>query len=475
MKQKKALLFLLLLLATNLLAQNSKRPLYKATEASLSKRPTPTWYGNAKLGIFIHWGLYSVPAWATPYGTPDTVTNWKAFYTNNPYAEWYLNSLRIAGSPTEVYHAKKYGAGFDYYNFKDSLQQKTTNWNADKWATIIKATGAKYVVVTSKHSDGYMMYPSKVKHPFLPDSQINSPQDFIGKIAKAVRAKNIKMGVYYSGGLDWSFTTKPITNLWPDLFEAMPASQAYAKYADAQFHEIISRYKPDILWDDVNYPKGKKVLAVFAHLFNANQNAVINDRWNQYPTLYNFTTPEYSVPDSTVLKKWETCRGIGFSFGYNRVETDKQLLSSKELINLLVDIVSKNGNLLLNVGPDAAGNIPDNQLSRLKDLGSWMQINSDGIYGTHPWKKTSAVLKDGTALRFTKKQDNLYVFLLKQPSTGSIVINDCEASANTTVTLFGKENQPLQFSQKNGYITINLPSNVDYIFASMIKLTHISQ
>ncbi len=475
MKHKKALLFLFLLLATNLLAQNSKRTLYKATEASLSKRPTPTWYGNAKLGIFIHWGLYSVPAWATPYGTPDTVTNWKAFYTNNPYAEWYLNSLRIVGSPAKTYHAKKYSAGFGYYNFKDTLQQKTKNWNADKWATIIEATGAKYVVVTSKHHDGYTMYPSKVKHPFLPASQINSPHDFIGKIAKAVRAKKIKMGVYYSGGLDWSFTTKPITNLWPDLFEAMPSSEAYTEYADAQFHEIVGRYKPDILWNDVNYPKGEKLLEVFARLYNANPNAVINDRWNQYSTLYNFTTPEYMVLDSSVLKKWETCRGIGFSFGYNRAETDKQLLSSKALINLLVDIVSKNGNLLLNVGPDAAGNIPDNQLSRLRDLGNWMKINSDGIYGTHPWKKTSAVLPDGTALRFTKKQNNLYVFLLQQPSTGTVVINDCDVASNTTVTLFGKRNQPLQFSKRNGYITINLPANVDYTFASMLKLTHIKQ
>jgi len=186
MQHKKILLFLIILHVANVFAQKSKPVLYKATEASLSKRQTPTWFGNAKLGIFIHWGLYSIPAWSTPYGTPDTVTNWKAFYTNNPYAEWYLNSLRIPGSPTQTHHTNKYGAGFDYYNFKDSLQQKTTNWTADNWAAVIKATGAKYVVMTAKHHDGYLMYPSKVQHPFLQSNRISSGKDFIGALAKAV-------------------------------------------------------------------------------------------------------------------------------------------------------------------------------------------------------------------------------------------------------------------------------------------------
>ena len=474
MQQKKILLFLIVLFAGNVFAQKSKPVLYNATEASLSKRQTPTWYGNAKLGIFIHWGLYSVPAWAIPYGTPDTVTNWKAFYTNNPYAEWYLNSLRITGSPTQTHHTNQYGAGFNYYNFKDSLQQKTTNWNADNWATIIKNTGAKYVVITAKHHDGYLMYPSKVQHPTLQARQISSSKDFIGALAKSIRAKNIKMGVYYSGGLDWSFTTKPITNLWPDLFEAMPATEAYSNYADAQLNEIINRYQPDVLWNDVNYPKGEKLLAVFAHLFNTKKNSVLNDRWNQYPTLYNFTTPEYAVPDSNGFKKWETCRGIGFSFGYNQTETDKQLLSSQALINLLIDIVSKNGNLLLNIGPDAAGNIPANQLSRLKDLGNWMQVNSEGIYDTHPWKKTADTLQDGAALRFTKKNNTLYVFLLQKPIAKSITLKDSSFVSVKSISLFDKKNTALHFIKTATGIEINLPADIDFTFARMIKIRGVS-
>jgi len=462
-------------LAGNVFAQKSKPVLYKATEASLAKRQTPTWFGNAKLGIFIHWGLYSIPAWSTPYGTPDTVTNWKAFYTNNPYAEWYINSLRIPGSPTQTHHTNKYGAGFDYYNFKDSLQQKTSNWNAGNWADIIKATGAKYVVITAKHHDGYLMYPSKVQHPFLHPNQISSSNDFIGGLAKAVRARNIKMGVYYSGGLDWSFTTKPITNLWPELFERMPATEVYSDYADAQLNEIINRYQPDILWNDVNYPKGEKLLSVFAHLFNTNQNAVVNDRWNQYPALHTFTTPEYAVPGSSGFKKWETCRGIGFSFGYNQTETDKQLLSSHALINLLIDVVSKNGNRLLNIGPDAAGNIPAIQLSRLKDLGNWMQVNSDGIYDTHSWKKTADTLQDGTALRFTQKNNNLYAFLLQKPTANSILLKGSSFKYAKSIVLIGKKNIPLPFIKTAKGVEIILPKNTDFTFARMIKISGVAK
>jgi len=315
------------------------------------------------------------------------------------------------------------------------------------------------------------MYPSKVQHPFLQPNQISSGKDFIGGLAKAVRARIIKMGVYYSGGLDWSFTTKPITNLWPELFESMPATEAYSDYADAHLHEIINRYQPDVLWNDVNYPKGEKLLSVFTHLFNTNHHAVVNDRWNQYPTLYNFTTPEYAVPDSNGFKKWETCRGIGFSFGYNQTETDMQLLSSQALINLLIDIVSKNGNLLLNIGPDAAGNIPANQLSRLKDLGNWMQENSEGIYDTHPWKKTADTLQDGTALRFTQKNDDGYVFLLQKPTTNSILLKGNSLKNVKSVVLAGKKCIPLHFKKTAVGVEIILPKNIDFTFARMIKIS----
>ena len=214
------------------------------------------------------------------------------------------------------------------------------------------------------------MYPSRILNPFADKEKINSPRDFVGELCKAVREKDMKFGVYYSGGLDCTFNYSPITNLWPDLFESIPKLVAYTVYADCQVHELIHRYQPDILWSDVNYPKNGDMLGILAELYNLNPQAVTNDRWNQYPELFHFTTPEYQVLDSISPQKWETCRGIGYCFGYNQVENDVQLLSSHELIHLLIDVVSKNGNLLLNVGPKADGTIPENQLQRLTDLGN---------------------------------------------------------------------------------------------------------
>lgn len=449
----------------------SQSTVYISTEESLSERETPRWFTDAKLGIFIHWGLYSVPAWATPTTTPDKVTDWKEFYRSNPYAEWYLNSLRIDDSPTQQHHSKTYGKDFDYYSFKDSLMARTKNWNADNWTDVFAASGAKYIVFTTKHHDGFTMYPSRIANPFMSEEQINSPRDFVGELAVSARERNLKFGVYYSGGLDWSFNYIPITNLWPDLFEAMPKSLAYTVYADCHLYEIIRRYKPDILWNDVNYPKEGDILGIFAELFNRNPKAVVNDRWEQYKELSDFTTPEYKVLDSIETRKWETCRGMGYSFGYNRVESDVHLLSSGELIHLLIDVVSKNGNLLLNVGPKADGTIPENQLKSLIDLGEWMKINSEGIYDTHPYVISSAVLADKTNIRFTRKNDDLYIFLLSEPKDKSLIIPNCKTSQSTKISLFGKTIESLSFSRAGNEIEIKLPKNMDFKFAKMIKVS----
>jgi len=252
----------------------------------------------------------------------------------------------------------------------------------------------------------------------------------------------------------------------------MPKTIASNDYADCQVHELIHKYKPDILWNDVNYPKNGDLLGIFAELFNLNHNAVINDRWGQYPELANFTTPEYQVMDLIVSKKWETCRGMGYSFGYNQVEGDAQLLSSEEIIHLLIDIVSKNGNLLLNVGPKADGTIPENQLKRLTELGEWMKINSEGIYDTHPYVVPSAILKDGTKVRFTQKQEDLYIFLLTKPKGKSILIPSCKTSQSSTVLLFGEKIESLSFSKVGDGIEIKLPENMDFKFAKMIKVAN---
>jgi len=129
----------------------------------------------------------------------------------------------------------------------------------------------------------------------------------------------------------------------------------------------------------------------------------------------DYTTPEYSKYDKITPKKWEACRGLGFSFGYNRAEGPEQVIAPDKLVALLVDIVSKNGNLLLDVGPEADGTIPPVQLSRLQALGSWLQQNGEAIYGTTPWARASGATADGTDIRFTRKGAVLYAILLGQP------------------------------------------------------------
>ncbi len=458
-------------LGTLAFAQQPSEYVYISTLESLQKRVTPQWFGDAKLGIFIHWGLYSVPAWATPTTTPDKVKDWKAFYKSNPYAEWYLNSLRINGSPTQAHHEKVYGKSYDYYSFKDTLLQKTSKWNADSWTDLFAKIGAKYVVFTTKHMDGYTMYPSSIPNPFFSKDKINNPRDLTGELCQSVRAKGMKFGVYYSGGLDLTFNQSPITNLWPDLFESMPKSVSYTAYADCQVHELIHRYRPDVLWNDVNYPKNGDMLGILSELYNLNPEAVTNDRWNQNPELYNFTTPEYQVFDSIPPLKWETCRGIGYSFGYNQVEGDERLLSSEALIHLLIDVVSKNGNLLLDVGPTADGSIPENQLKRLTDLGEWMKINSEGIYDTHPYIIPSAILNDETEVRFTQKNEDLFIFFLSSPKDKTILIPSCKTSQSSKVMLYGNKIESLSFSTVGNGIEIRLPRNMDFKFAKMIKIT----
>lgn len=451
----------------------SAQKVYLPTAESLKDRKTPEWFGNAKLGIFIHWGLYSVPAWAKTDFSVDQVKDWKLFYRNNPYAEWYLNSLRVPGSPTAEFHANTYGAQFDYYNFRDTLALKTKNWEADEWARIFKETGARYVVITTKHSDGFVMYPSKVPHPLFDKAEITSARDYVGELEKASRAQGLKFGVYYSGGLDWSFNHSPVTNLWPDLFQSMPTSVAYTSYADSHMHELIQKYKPDILWNDVNYPKNGDFLGIFSELFNLNPNAVINDRWRMHEQVGDYSTPEYQVLDSISVTKWETCRGLGYSFGYNRLEGEKQTISSKDLIHLFVDIVSKNGNLLLNVGPSDNGTIPEIQLEPLRDLGNWLRVNGEGIYDSKPWKTFSYKNAGGLDLRFTKNENNLYVFIFSLPQNNTVHVPHLGSSIDSEVIVFGDRNRTAKLSKSGNGVNIKLPDNLKPSFCTMLKITNV--
>jgi len=305
------------------------------------------------------------------------------------------------------------------------------------------------VVLTSKHHDGFRLWPSRVLNPKRPNASLSAKRDLVGDLTAAVRAEGLKMGLYYSGGLDWTFEPRPIANL-EDLKSTAPQTEEYARYADAHWRELIERYQPSVLWNDITYPKAGKLTEIISEYYNRVPEGVVDNRFGV--DFADFTTPEYAKYDKITEKKWESCRGLGFSFGYNRVEGPKEVIASDKLVALLVDIVSKNGNLLLNIGPRPDGSISEIQLDRLHALGRWLGVNGEGIFGTRPWVRAAAKSAEGVDLRFTKKDNTLYAFLVNRPEGTTLTIPALRAARGAIISLMGGER--LEWSQSDGNLVV---------------------
>lgn len=464
--------FICLFGASQLLAQ------YEPTNASISKHQLPEWYQDAKLGIFIHWGLYSVPGWAKGTDMPLEETLAKdgglTWFSNNPYAEWYLNSLKIEGSSTEQYHQQTYGKDFSYYDFVPKFNEEVSRWNPDAMAKLFADVGAGYVVLTTKHHDGFLLWPSEEENPFK--ENYYASRDIVGELTEAVRDNGMRMGLYYSSGLDWTFNDHTIKT-FQDLFMAVPQDEKYVQYIDTHWRELIDRYEPSVLWADIGSPQAYDPVTLIADYYNEIPTGVVNNRHKMQitadgfgsPIHHDFLTPEYQVLDSISDKKWETCRGIGLSFGYNRMEDVAEFLSVEELIESFVDIVSKNGNLLLNVGPKADGTIPEGQRVRLEGLGSWLQTNGEAIFGTRPWKIASATTNGGERVRFTQKGNQLYVILLDTPERGTVEINGLPLGKTGKVRSLAS-GKKITSNSKDGTLTFFFSESESEAHAFKVKL-----
>src|SRR5581483_7258626 len=471
------LLFPIAFIPVNTMSQWPDTPpeKYEPNLATLKRHPVPKWFDDAKLGIFIHWGLYSVPAWAPKLrkaGKEDI--DWAQFmadpsrwFKNNPYAEWYLNTMKFKDSPTWKHHVETYGANFNYLDFIPMFNREVQKWNPDQMAELLKESGARYVVLTTKHHDGFTLWPSSVRNPHRRPDQQGSARDIVGDLTKAVRAQGLKMGLYYSGGLDWSFVGTPIEN-FQGLMADVPQSEEYARYADAHWRELIDRYQPSVLWDDISYPAKGDTLRLFADYYNRVRDGVINDRFQVEHA--DFTTPEYARYNKIMEKKWESCRGLGFSFGYNQNEGPEEVLSAAELVRLLVVIVSKNGNLLLNIGPQADGTVPQIQVDRLRALGEWLRMNGEAIYETRPWVRPEGKTRDGIGIRFTQKGDNVYAILMDKPKDRAIIIESLWPEDGTTVELLGGSGS-LPWSRSGKDLSLTLPAEMPGAYAYVLKLT----
>ena len=378
---------------------------YTGKWESVNTHQVPKWYDDCKFGIFIHWGIYSVPAYA-PHTWELGEVDSKEWFADNPYAEWYYNSLNIGKGPTYEHHMEKYGKDFKYEDFIPMW--KAENWDPAKWAELFKKAGAQYVVLTTKHHDGFCLYPSK--YTDFNCVKMGPKRDITGELTDAVRAEGIRMGLYYSGLIDWQYANDPIFEN-DDLFGTASPTFEYADYSYKQMMELVDTYEPSLVWNDIGWPKQSQEMMPFflAHYYNKVEEGVVNDRFND--RYHDFLTKEYKQGKVDRSEKWEMCRGMGLSFGYNENEGDDQIISEQGLISLLVGTVANNGNLLINIGPKADGTIPAEQERRLLVLGSWLETNGEGIYETRCSRRESVVSDNGTAVHFTAKGSDLYVFV----------------------------------------------------------------
>ena len=457
---------------------------FEPTLESVRTHENPDWFLNAKLGIFIHWGLYSVPGWAPHGGDIGDMAQqggWREWFRSNSYAEWYLNSLKFEDGPTRVWHNATYGEDFDYDDFALAFNQAVAAWDPDDMASLFSEAQARYVVLTTKHHDGYTLWDTDIPCPRK--TNYHTARDLTGDLTAAVRAHGMRMGLYYSGGLDWAFNEARIED-FRDVWGTIVEEPEFVAYSVAHWKELIDRYQPALMWNDIGYPAAADLGELFAYYYNHVPEGVINDRFTQARNLaprsggplttprsphYDFITPEYTSFDEIQSEKWEACRGIGHSFGYNRSEGDDQMLAVDELIRLFVDIVSKNGNLLLNVGPMADGTIPENQASRLRSLGRWLTRNGEAMFDTSPWIRAEGKTAQGIELRFTQNEAALYATLLDTPAESEIRIESLEAPADARIQLLG-HHQDLVWRQDGADLSLQLPPGLPDAPAHALKI-----
>lgn len=346
-------------------------------------RPIPTWFTDAKLGIFVHWGPYSVPAWAEPIGELGTIDP-EYWFTHNPYAEWYLNTIRIVGSPAAEHQRETFGDA-PYDDFIDQWDAK--DFDPAAFLALVKSTGAGYFIPTTKHHDGVTLWDAPGTNDR--NTVARGPRrDLVRAFERATRDAGLKFGVYYSGGLDWNFSDLPPITGGDDKF-VRPVDAAYAEYAYRQVEDLLERYAPDILWGDIDWPDAGKPSGpfsmenLFERFYARTPEGVSNDRWGE--THWDIRTSEYQNGLSVEGDGgWENCRGIGFSFGHNRLENETHLLSGPDAVRAFVDVVSRGGNFLLNVGLTASGTVPDLQRQTLEHLAAWNDINGDAVFASSP-------------------------------------------------------------------------------------------
>ena len=359
------------------------------------------WWREARFGMFIHWGVYAVPAGV-----------WNGANVTNSGAEWIMHRGRIPVA--------------DYQKFP--AQFNPTNFNAEAWVKLAKQAGMKYIVITAKHHDGFAMYHSKAD-PFNIYAATPFKRDPLKELAAACQKEGIKLGFYYSQAQDWnhpggaaasSKTGQPVIdkqNHW-DAAQQGSMDEYLDQVAVPQVKELLTEYGPvAVLWWDTPVGMSAERALKLLPLLKLQPDIVSNNRLDAEKSFGDFSTPENKIPTNALPRDWETCMTMNKTWGYRSY--DDNWKSTEALIRNLVDIASKGGNFLLNIGPDAIGDIPEPSVDRLKEIGVWMQVNSEAIYGTGK----SPLESQPAWGRVTQKGDTLYLHVFEWPKDGKLVVS----------------------------------------------------
>ncbi|CAH2268887.1 tissue alpha-L-fucosidase isoform X2 [Pararge aegeria] len=346
------------------IAEHVGKP-YAPDWKDLDTRPLPEWYDKAKIGIFMHWGVYSVPSFGS---------------------EWFWSNWKSGDNKSIEFMNKNYPPGFTYQDFAPMFTAEF--FDADAWASLFYKAGAKYIILTSKHHDGYTLFPSRRSFSWNA-MEVGPKRDLVGEIAQAVRKNNLKFGVYHSL-YEWFnpiyledkknlYLTKnyPMTKLWPDL------------------KQIVHDYEPSVIWSDGDweafdaYWNSTDLLAWLYNESPVKDEIVVNDRWGigipcHHGDFYN-CADRYN-PGKLQNHKWENAFTLDSkSWGYRRNMALHEILSIDQLLKEVVSTVSCGGNALINIGPTKEGTIAPIFQERLLTLGRWLLINGEAIYGSSPW------------------------------------------------------------------------------------------
>ena len=449
-------LILSLLVALLILAscnQDTKVDPPQAKEAkAMTQDERMAWWRDARFGMFIHWGLYSVPAGTYKGERVDGIGEWIMHHGRIPVAEY-----------------EKFAAQFNPIGF-----------NADEWVRLAKSAGMKYIVITSKHHDGFCLWDSKVTNWDIMDAT-PFKRDVLKELAVACKKNGIKLCFYHSI-VDWHHpdAQAPFYPNYNDTNQSNPNFDRYVEnYLKPQIAELLTNYGPlGVLWFDGEWikdwtePKGK---AMYEYVRSLQPSILINNRVgkgrkgmeglsksDEYAG--DFGTPEQQVPPTGLPGvDWETCMTMNDTWGYKSY--DENWKSAEELIRTLVDVASKGGNFLLNVGPTAEGLIPRPSEQRLEAMGKWMAVNSESIYGT-----TASPIGRPEWGRCTAKGNKLYLHVFNWPASGKLELPLAKANVGKAYPLADKQRNELPVQSVGDKVTIYLPEKAPDAIDSVLVL-----